>query len=83
LHDIVASPSRQLLWDALRVRLRELGYREGTDVLFELRSADGHVDRLDALAADLARQRVDVIVTASTPAALAAKRATANRSACE
>jgi putative ABC transport system substrate-binding protein len=57
---------------ALRVR----GYVEGENLSFEYRSADGHNDSFPALAAELARLDVDVIVTRGTPAALAAKAAT-------
>jgi len=56
--------------------LRELGYVEGRDFVMEYRWAEGHEDRLPALAADLVRARVDVIVTGGTPATLAAKQAT-------
>jgi putative ABC transport system substrate-binding protein len=63
--------------DGLRAGLREHGWVEGKNVIFESRFADGHLDRLWDLAADLARQGVDIIVTGSNPGALAAKGATA------
>jgi putative ABC transport system substrate-binding protein len=63
---------------ALLDRLNELGYREGHNMAFEARYADGHLDRLRALAEDLVRLRMDVIVTVTTPAGLAAKRASAS-----
>ena len=56
--------------------LRELGYVEGKNLVVEYRWAEGRPERLDGLAADLVRQRVDVIVASSQAAALAAKRAT-------
>jgi putative ABC transport system substrate-binding protein len=56
--------------------LRELGWVDGKNMAVEYRWASGRQDRLSALAADLVRLKVDVIVTASTPAALAAKQAT-------
>ena len=59
------------------VGLAETGYVEGHNVAFENRMADGQFERLPALADDLVRDRVVVIVTASNvPAALAAKAAT-------
>ena len=64
-------------WEAFKHRLRELGYVEGRTVTFEIRSANGRTDRLAPLAAELARLKVDVIVTAGTAAARAAKDATA------
>jgi putative tryptophan/tyrosine transport system substrate-binding protein len=60
-----------------RQRLRELGYVEGESFVIDYRSADGHDERFPALAADLVRLKVDLIVTRGTPAALAVKGATA------
>ena len=57
-------------------QLRQLGYVEGQNIAIERRYANGQMSRLPALAADLARLSVDVIVAGSFPAALAAKEAT-------
>src|SRR5262249_35114112 len=59
-------------FDALRKGLRELGYDEGRSLIIEYRSADGRAERFPALAAELVRLNVDVIVTRGTPSALAA-----------
>lgn len=56
--------------------LRARGYREGDNLVFESRYAEGKIERLPDLAAELVRQRVDVIVAVSTPAGLAARQAT-------
>jgi ABC transporter substrate binding protein len=56
--------------------LRALGYVEGKNIAINYRSTEGKRDRLPALADDLVRLKVDVLVTSSTIAALAAKNAT-------
>jgi putative ABC transport system substrate-binding protein len=60
----------------LREGLRELGYVEGQNIEFEFRSAEGKLDRLPELAAELVQLKVDVIVALYVPCALAAKQAT-------
>jgi putative ABC transport system substrate-binding protein len=60
----------------LRSGLQQLGWIEGKNLEFEVRFADGRLDRLPAIAAELIKQNVDVIVTGSNPGALAAKQAT-------
>ena len=63
--------------EAFRQGLRELGWVEGQNIVIEYRFAEGQYDRLPDLAAELARLKVDVIVAIPTPAAVAAKNATA------
>ena len=62
--------------DALRQGLRELGYVEGQNIIMEYRYAEGKLDRLPNLAAELVRLKVDVIVTGGTRVTAAAKQAT-------
>ena len=62
--------------DALRQGLRDHGYVEGKNAQIEYRWAEGKLDRLGELAADLVRQNVDVIVTHGVPTTRAAKQAT-------
>jgi putative ABC transport system substrate-binding protein len=62
--------------DAFQKALRELGYEEGKNLLFEYRWAGGDDNRLPELASDLVRLNVDVIVVSGTPAILALKKAT-------
>jgi putative ABC transport system substrate-binding protein len=57
--------------------LRELGYVEGRNLIVERRYAEGHADRFPEFAAEMVRLKVDVIIVVTTPAALAAKKATA------
>ncbi len=62
--------------DAFRQGLRELGYVEGQTIAIEYRFAEGRPERLPALAAELVRLQVDVIVATAPPAPEAAKQAT-------
>ncbi len=68
---------RASLWEAFRQGMRERGYVEGRTVVFEPRAADGKVERLRELAAELVRRKVDVIVTGGGDAGRAAQQATA------
>src|SRR3989441_2521192 len=61
---------------AIRTRLGDLGYVEGRNLVIESRYAQGQSERLPALAADLVGLSPDVIMTITTPAAMAAKKAT-------
>jgi putative ABC transport system substrate-binding protein len=63
--------------EEFREGLRELGWIEGQNIIIDYRFAEGQFDRLPALAAELIRLKVDVIVASPTPAAVAAKNATA------
>jgi putative ABC transport system substrate-binding protein len=62
--------------DAFRQGLRDLGWVEGQNLVIDYRFAESSFDRLPDLAAELVRQNVEIIVATSTPAAVAAKRAT-------
>ena len=64
------------VWEALLDGLRERGYSEGRNLLFERRFSEGYAERFPELAAELVRLHVDVIIVPTTPAALAAKNAT-------
>ena len=64
--------------ELLRQSLREAGYVEGRNLAIEWRDAEGKTERFDALAADLVRLKVDVIVASNPAATFAAKRATAS-----
>jgi putative ABC transport system substrate-binding protein len=62
--------------EPFRQALRDLGYVEGRNLVIETRDAEGRLERLPALAAELVALKVDVIVAPGTPQALAAKNAT-------
>jgi len=62
--------------EAFKQGLRELGYVEGQNIAIEYRWAEGNLERLPGLAAELVRLRVDVIVTHGTPGTRAAQQAT-------
>jgi len=62
--------------EALRAGLRDHGYIEGKNMVLEFRWAEGNVDRLPDLAAELLRLKLDVLVTHGSSGSLAAKRAT-------
>ena len=70
-------PTQWPPWIAFVDELRQRGYAEGRNLVFEGRYAAGSVERLDALAAELVALDVDVIVTGDVVGALAARRATA------
>jgi putative ABC transport system substrate-binding protein len=69
------SGSARLL-EGLRQRLRELGWVEGKNISYEYRFAEGKLERLPKLAAELMQMKVDMLVTRSTSVAVAAKQVT-------
>ena len=69
---LLKRPSEQVFRDAMR----DLGYAEGKNVVYDVRYAEGNVDQLPSLAAQLVRPNVDVMVTAGGPAAEAARQTT-------
>ncbi len=72
--DTSAEPANMTNMEQLRKGLRELGYVEGTNLRIEYRTAEARNERYPALAAELARIKVDLIVANGTPATLAAKK---------
>jgi putative tryptophan/tyrosine transport system substrate-binding protein len=69
-------PTNPARIEAFRLGLRELGYVEGKNIVIEWRYAEGKLDRLPALASELVRLKVDVIVTSGQRPTRAAKEAT-------
>src|SRR6266567_9609029 len=69
-------PNPPATFDFMRQGLKDFGYVEGQNVAFEFRWAEGRLDQLSELAAELVRLQVDVIVTLAPQATLAAKQAT-------
>jgi putative ABC transport system substrate-binding protein len=77
LHAGFLEEQQETFLAGMRQGLGEGGYVEGRNLSIEYRWAEGHADRLSAMAAELVRRQVAVIVTGATPAAIAAKAATA------
>jgi putative ABC transport system substrate-binding protein len=73
---LTTEPLNPLRQSPLQRSLAELGYVEGRNMVIERRDSEGRIERLDALAADLVRLKVDVILAANPPAVMSAKRAT-------
>src|SRR5437667_5347878 len=72
----VSLSANSVRFEAFRQGLRELGYVEGKNIVIEWRYADGKLDRLPALAAELVRLNVDIIVSGGSTATRPAKEAT-------
>lgn len=68
--------TRSTFWDAFRSEMTRLGWNEGRDLNYLIRYTRGDFTRFDALAAELVAEKPDVIYASTSPAALAAKRAT-------
>jgi putative ABC transport system substrate-binding protein len=66
----------QIIYEPLFEDLRELGYVEGQNTIVERRYAEGRPERFQEFAAEMVRLKADLIITTTTPAALAAKNAT-------
>ena len=73
---VLGNPDPAPFIRGLREELRDLGYREGQDIQFEVRSAGGKAAELAVQASQLVERKVDVIVAYQTPAATAAKKVT-------
>ncbi len=73
---VTANPRSSSFIQAFEQRLRDLGYVEGQNIAFEYRSAEGKLERLPTLAADLVHLNVDLIVTTAAPTTRAVKEAT-------
>jgi putative ABC transport system substrate-binding protein len=69
-------PASNMGQEVIVLMLRDIGYVEGKNIAFEYRYADNKLDRLPAIAEELVRLKVDVLLTPGTPGALALKNAT-------
>src|SRR5713226_4198577 len=76
LSPVVPQNNSDTRLEAFRLGLRELGYVEDKNVRLEVRWGEGKLERLPALAAELVRLKVDVILAMTSPSVLAAKQAT-------
>jgi putative ABC transport system substrate-binding protein len=72
----VQPASAAVMIESFQREFRKFGYTDGKNVVFEYRHAEGKLDRLPALAEELVRLKVDVLIAPNTPAALALKNAT-------
>jgi putative tryptophan/tyrosine transport system substrate-binding protein len=72
---LLSAGSSNTLTDVIISTLQELGYVDGRNIVIERRFAEGHLDRLTDFATELVNLHVDIIVTLSTPAGIAAKKA--------
>ena len=72
--------NRQQVWEAFQQGLRELGYIEGKNIIIEYRYAEGNIQRLPELAAELVRLKVDIIVVSDVQPAVAARKITTTTS---
>jgi putative ABC transport system substrate-binding protein len=70
------NPPEAHAWNALLDGLRERGYIEGQNILFERRFSEGKAERFPEFAAEMVRFNADIIIVTTTPAAFAAKNAT-------
>ena len=73
---VLVTANPEPFWSEFQKGLREHGYGEGQNIQFEFRSADGKLDFLRALADELVRLKVDIIVASQTPSVIAARQAT-------
>jgi putative ABC transport system substrate-binding protein len=73
---VSTDPLNARAWNAFLEGLRERGYIEGRNLVFELRFSDGKAERFAEFAAEMVRFSVDIIIVTTTPAAIAAKNAT-------
>ena len=73
---IAHRPFAKEVTDAFREMMRELGYVEGQNIIFEPRYAEGKAERFQEFAEEMVRLKADIIIVITTPAAIAAKNAT-------